>query len=334
MSEAAIAPCAAAAAAPPAPLVSIVLITCNRAPLLQRCIASLAAQTWRPLELVVVDDGSRDATPQLLLELGRELPPQLPLRICTHADNRGIGAARNTGIAAARGELIAFTDDDCTAAPDWIERLIEPFATDPSLGVVGGGVDEPPDRTWAQRASEGINFLGTTRRRVRAIVGCNMAYRAAFLRMHPFDDGARAYADELDRCLDAAAAGFGVLFTPSARVTHHHRQTVAAFLRQQHRRGRGSVWVRHKHGHGLWPHKHWIVVALLLSPFGLLLLPTAIALALMLATALLFALQTLLLDRLRGKRLADSLATLPLVLLGGLSEFSGVLAACLRGRRQ
>ena len=316
------------------PLVSIVLITMNRAGLLPRCLASLVAQTWRPLQLVVVDDGSRDDTPAVLAAWREQAPNGVSFEVHRHPHNRGIGAARNTGIAAARGKRIAFTDDDCVADPDWIRHLVAPFAADPSLAVVGGGIDEPADRTWAQRASEGINFLGNRRRQVRSIVGCNMAWQKSFLRQHPFDEGATAYADELDRCLDARAAGRSVLFTPDARVTHHHRQSIRGFLRQQYKRGAGSVWVRHKHGLDLWPKKHWVTAALLLSPLGFLALPPATAALLPLGGAVLFVAQTLLLDRLHGKRIADSLRTLPLVLLGYVVEFAGAMQACLRGRRQ
>lgn len=317
-----------------AALVSVVLITKDRAALLPRCLASLFALSWRPFELICVDDGSRDDTAATLSRLAAMAPEDIPVTVCRHTHNRGIGAARNTGITAARGAFVAFTDDDCEVRPDWLTALLQPFAADASLAIVGGGIDEPPAPTPAQRASEGINFLGATARRVRSIVGCNMMLEAGFARAFPFDEGARNYADELDRCLTAAAIGRGVWFTPAARVVHHHRHDVRSFLRQQRQRGAGAVWVRHKHRLGLWPRKYWVIAALLASPAARLVLPWPPALAVVASLLFAFIAQTVLLDRARGKRWRDLLATLPLVALGYLWEFAGAVMAMGRGRRQ
>lgn len=317
-----------------ATLVSVVLITKDRAALLPRCLASLFALRWRPLELICVDDGSRDDTAATLARLAAAAPAGIAVTVRRHDHNRGIGAARNTGIQAARGAFVAFTDDDCEVRPDWIAALLQPFAADATLAIVGGGIDEPPDRTLAQRASEGINFLGATARRVRSIVGCNMMLEGAFARAFPFDEGARNYADELDRCLTAHAVGRGVWFTPAARVVHHHRHDVRSFLRQQRQRGAGAVWVRHKHRLGLWPRKYWVIAALLVSPGAWTVLPSPAAGGCVLAALLACIGQTVLLDLARGKRWRDLLATLPLVMLGYLGEFAGAVMAMARGRRQ
>lgn len=331
----ALATTAAAAAAPPtaAPLVSVVLITCNRAGMLARCLRTLFAQTWRPLEILVVDDGSTDATPDELARLGATAG-DVPFTVLRHAQNRGIGAARNTGIAAARGEWIAFTDDDCEAAPDWLAELTRTGLAHPDAAIVGGAIDEPPRPTWAQRASEGLNHLGNADAEVRAVVGCNMAFRAAFLRAHPFDEGARNYADELDRCLVARRQGHRIRFTPAARVVHHHRHTIASFLRQQWRRGAGSVWVCARHRAGLWPRKNYVVAGLVASPLAFAVAPPAAATGFAAACAAAFLAQTVALDRRRGKSWRSTLATLPLVLAGYLAEFGGAAHALVRGRRQ
>jgi glycosyltransferase involved in cell wall biosynthesis len=327
---------AAAAGAPEAaaaPLVTIVLITQNRAAMLPRCLRTLFAQSWRPLEIVVVDDGSTDATPATLEQCGAAAG-DLPFRVLRHPSNRGIGAARNTGIAAAGGEWIAFTDDDCEAAPDWIAQLVQTGRAHPDAAIVGGAIDEPPRPTWAQRASEGLNHLGRAAAEVPAVVGCNMAFRASFLRAHPFDAGARSYADELDRCLVARAHGLRIRFTPAARVVHHHRHTIASFLRQQWRRGAGSVWVRARHGAGLWPRKNFVVAALAASPLAFAVAPGTVAAGVVASCSAAFVAQTVALDRRRGKSWRATLATLPLVLAGYVAEFGGALHALARGRRQ
>jgi glycosyltransferase involved in cell wall biosynthesis len=87
------------------PLVSVIVPTYNRAHVLDRAVRSVLEQTLRDFELIVVDDGSTDSTPQVLGGFDHKL------RVVSQ-ENRGVSAARNAGIAAARGELLAFLDSD------------------------------------------------------------------------------------------------------------------------------------------------------------------------------------------------------------------------------
>lgn len=312
------------------PAASAVLITYGRAARLPRVLSSLFAQDYRPLQIVVVDDGSPDNTEDVLRARAGDCPPDVVWTVRRHGTNRGIGPARNTGIEAATGDFIAFLDDDCVARPDWITELGAALDASKEIAAVGGGVDEPENPTWAQKASEGMNYLGDRPKDVASVVGCNMAWRADFLRDHPFDPSVRYGADELDLCFAARAAGYRVRFTPHARVTHHHRTNIAAFLRQQYQRGRGSVWVRRKHRLGFWPRKHWLVLGLLASAAVALALPATATLAAFGAVAVLWLLQILCLDHVLGKSLRRSIATLPLVALGYLAEFAGAVRGRLR----
>lgn len=316
----------------PAPLVTIVVITFDRGPSIRRCLATLVAQTHRPLEVVVVDDGSTDDTAATVEAFAGTAPEDVPVRLVRHAENRGIGAARNTGIDAARGEYVAFTDDDGEARPDWIERLVGWAEREPDAWVFGGSIVDPGERTWAQRAAEGMHHLRDEPGPVRSIVGGNMLFRASFLADHRFDPDCRYGADELDLCFTAARLGGRVWCDPGAAVVHHHRRTVSGYLRQQWKRGRGSVWVRWKHRRGLWPNKHWAVALLLASPLAFLLLAPALAAAVVIAAAALLVTQTLALDLQRGKPLVAALVTLPLVLAGYLVEFAGALRAVVQYR--
>ncbi len=314
------------------PPVSVVVITWNREREIGRCLRSLLAQTHRPLEIIVVDDGSTDGTRAAVERAGAEAPADLTWRLVGDGVNRGIGGARNAGIEAARGEIIAFTDDDCVADPDWVAALVRAFDEEEDVAVVGGAIREPPDRTWAQRAAEGINFLGTRLRPVTGVNGCNMAFRADFLRAHPFDPAVRYGADEIDLCYTAAEEGRKILFTPDARVTHHHRRSVRAFFRQQFLRGRGSVWVRRKHHRGLWPRKHHVSLLLTASAAAAALFPGRTTLLVLAGAAVLFLATVLALDLARRKPLASILVTLPLTAAGYLAEFAGALVAAA-GRR-
>jgi glycosyltransferase involved in cell wall biosynthesis len=114
----------------PAPLVSVVLITYNCAQYVSRAMESVLAQTWKRLELIVVDDGSTDATAGIIARFG---DPRVQY---VRQENAGIGSARNHGIRRARGELLSFLDCDDWWLPQKIERQIARVVADPSVGLV------------------------------------------------------------------------------------------------------------------------------------------------------------------------------------------------------
>jgi glycosyltransferase involved in cell wall biosynthesis len=114
--------------------ISAVIPTYNYARFLREAIDSALAQTYAPLEIIVVDDGSIDETPEVLAEYGERI------RV-VRQQNQGVAMARNTGIAAARGEIIAFLDSDDLWEPRKLELQIARFEADPSLGLVHCGVE-------------------------------------------------------------------------------------------------------------------------------------------------------------------------------------------------
>lgn len=98
--------------------VSVIIPTHNRAEVLGRAIASVLGQTWTDLELIVVDDGSTDATARVLAEFDD------PRLTGMHQENKGVSSARNRGIAASRGRLIALLDSDDSWMPDKLEKQV------------------------------------------------------------------------------------------------------------------------------------------------------------------------------------------------------------------
>jgi glycosyltransferase involved in cell wall biosynthesis len=121
-----------------APLVSVIIPTYNRAGLVRQAVASVAAQTFRDFEIVVVDDGGTAGTCEVL-SAGQEL------RVLRHPHRRGVSAARNTGIAAARGEWLAFLDSDDLWLPDKLARQICLLEGQPELRLC------QTDETWVRR---------------------------------------------------------------------------------------------------------------------------------------------------------------------------------------
>ncbi|HMV70359.1 MAG TPA: glycosyltransferase family A protein, partial [Myxococcota bacterium] len=113
--------------------VSVIIITRDRAPLLRRALAALRDQRRAPDEVVVVDNGSSDDTPEVI----REAAAWLPI-VHVFEPIAGIPRARNAGAGAATGDLLCYTDDDATADPGWLAAIEDRFQRDPRIGLVGG----------------------------------------------------------------------------------------------------------------------------------------------------------------------------------------------------
>ena len=114
--------------------VSVVIPTHNHAAFLRQAIDSALSQTLPPLEIIVVDDGSTDETPAILREYGSRIRP-------IRQPNAGVAAARNTGIGAATGDLIAFLDSDDVWEPSKLARQVARFKADAALGLVHCGLE-------------------------------------------------------------------------------------------------------------------------------------------------------------------------------------------------
>lgn len=115
------------------PTVSVVVPTYNRATLLPAAIRSVQAQTWPDWELIIVDDGSTDGTPAAVAPL---LEEDTRLRLLANAGAAGPAGARNTGIGAARGRLVAFLDSDDAWEVTKLARFVERFDADPAAVLV------------------------------------------------------------------------------------------------------------------------------------------------------------------------------------------------------
>lgn len=239
------------------PAVTVVLPTCDRLEQTRRCVESLLEQSLSAIEVVVVDDGSEDGTPEGVEALAASRGDSR-VRVLRNGRNLGANASRNRGVAVARGRFVAFLDSDCVADPEWLERLIAPF-DDPSVGAVSGLVEDTCcDNVWE------LAFRGTHRlpRRGPAsrFVSGNLCVRHELLEGHAweedFTDAAvtedgRADVAFSGRCdeeglhLAIRAAGWRVLAEPAARVEHHHRYSAGAFMRQAWHGGRAAaelVW--------------------------------------------------------------------------------------------
>lgn len=119
------------------PRVSVVLAVCNGARHLERSLASMAGQTFADFELVLIDDGSSDSTPDILSAFERSEPRAIVVR----QENRGLTASLNRGIAIARGSYIARQDADDISLPERFGRQVAFLDAHPDVAAVGSGAD-------------------------------------------------------------------------------------------------------------------------------------------------------------------------------------------------
>jgi len=235
------------------PLVSVVIPTCNRRAILGRCLDAVAGQTYRPFEVIVVDDGSTDDTPLHLARFAAE-HPGLSFRWFRNEPQIGANPSRNLGIRESRGVYVAFADDDSIAEADWLEKLIAGFVSD-RVAAVAGRVNDPPPRNIYEMTHKGTHRVHGRIHATR-LVGCNMGVRRDLLVRYMLDED-RATAcqdptvsgrgDEEGLFLSLQAAGYEQRVVHDAVVLHEHGHTARSFLRQAYRGGRSAARLGYKY---------------------------------------------------------------------------------------
>ena len=228
---------------PRLPFVSVIVCSYNGGRTLAACLDSLGKLNYPAYEVILVDDGSTDDTAYVAA--------QFPDVRYIHQSNHGLSHARNSGAAAAKGEVVAYTDSDCMADADWLYYLIGTLVSGDYAGVGGPNIT-PPAQDWIQAcvaaAPGGPNHVLLTDTVAEHIPGCNMAfYRWAFEGVAGFDPEYRKAGDDVDFCWRVQQAGWVIAFSPTAIVWHYRRFTLRAFLKQQDGYGEAESLLRFKH---------------------------------------------------------------------------------------
>jgi len=226
--------------------ISVVVCTYNGARTLRDCLEGLRRLAYPAYEVIVVDDGSTDATAAIAREYDCRL---------IHTVNRGLANARNLGLAAATGEIIAYIDDDAYPDPHWLSYLAATFLSTSHAGIGGPNVAPEGDGPMAEcvaRAPGGPVHVLLTDREAEHIPGCNMAFRKACLEaIGGFDPQFRAAGDDVDVCWQLQERGWTLGFQPAALVWHHRRNSVRTYWKQQVGYGRAEAMLERK-----WPEKY------------------------------------------------------------------------------
>lgn len=227
----------------PWPSVSVVVCTHNGQRTLEECLARLDKLTYPDYEVIVVNDGSSDASAMIARAHDATL---------IQTEHRGLGNARNRGIAAARGEIVAFLDDDAYPDADWLHYVAAQLRDGGHAGVGGPNIPPEDDGFLAEcvaAAPGGPIHVLVSDREAEHVPGCNMAFRRdVLLEVDGFDERFEVAGDDVDLCWRLQKAGQTLAFSAGAVVMHRRRDSIRRYLRQQYGYGKAEALLERK-----WP---------------------------------------------------------------------------------
>jgi glycosyltransferase involved in cell wall biosynthesis len=245
------------------PFVSIVVPTKNNAKTIYRCLKSLKGLKYPKYEIIVVDGCSGDGTNNIALEQGCKVYSEM---IGTRA------GALKIGFKHAAGEIVVFTDADCTVEPDWLNELVKHYDGESVAGV--GGVNNIVLTDVYSRFLSSIKFSGVrwafrnpTVIYVNHNVGCNSSYRKKCLSEIGGFDKSLITAEDVDLDYRLRQRGYKLVFTPHAKIKHYKHFSLKKFIRWLYRFGFGKGQILRKYTKPIFPLSHFLL-AIILPPYG------------------------------------------------------------------
>jgi glycosyltransferase involved in cell wall biosynthesis len=227
---------------------SIIIPTFNRLQELAVCLLETAKLNYAHdrFEVIVVDDGGRMSLDRLI----DSFTGRMQIRLITQA-NAGPAAARNAGVRFARGKFVAFLDDDCAPAPDWLSILMERLKENPNRMIGGKTINVLNKNIYAeisQRLLDSVYSFYNAKPEEAKFFACNnMAMPAAvFRQIGGFRPGFRV-AEDRELCDIWKYFGFPMVYEPQARMYHFHRLALHSFWKQHKAYGRGAFRFNRTH---------------------------------------------------------------------------------------
>lgn len=226
---------------------SIVVPTYRRPRQLAACLEALAALDYPRdrYEVVVVDDGSSNPPEDVVRGFRDRLDATL-----VSESHGGPARARNSGAAQARGDWLAFTDDDCAPAPDWLRRLAARFEQAPDCAVGGRVVNSLAANRYSTASQLVVSWLyayyNADPERARFLTSNNFAMAVrTFRALGGFDETyPNAAAEDREICARMLERGGRIIYAPEAVVVHAHPLDLGGFCRQHFHYGRGAFFFR------------------------------------------------------------------------------------------
>jgi GT2 family glycosyltransferase len=235
-------------------LLASVVVAAHRDQRVRRLLASLAGQTLPPhmYEVILAENGSADLA---------DTDGAYGIVRYVHIPQANSAAARNAGLALARGRFLLLTDADCVARPDWIETLTSRLA-DGTAAAAGGTIVKHEPQTWTQRhaitivnGQRTLNYLPALH--LPYVVGANAGYATTTLReVGGFDEDLRS-GNDVDVCYKLGLRGYQVVLVPDAVIEHEDRATVISHFCRFYRYAVYQVllYAKYKHVSG----KRWVL---------------------------------------------------------------------------
>jgi len=229
------------------PSFSIIIPTYNRPQQLALCLQALVRQDYPHFEVIVVDDGSKIP----LFECVKIFKSQLDITLLTQY-NAGPAVARNTGAAYAKGQFLAFTDDDCQPDANWLKNLATGFKENPDAAIGGKVINQLPKNIYSTASQLLTDYLyiyyNPEYNKARFLATNNLALPAKlFHAINGFDTRfPLAAAEDRDFCYRWLNNGYAMSYVPEALVYHNHYLSLLSFWRQQFNYGRGAFLFHQK----------------------------------------------------------------------------------------
>jgi GT2 family glycosyltransferase len=233
--------------------ISVVIPTYKRPCALQRCLEALCAQTYPAdlFEVIVVNDGGQPCPEELLSGILTRLRVRL-----VNQENTGPGGARNRGAGEAKYELLAFLDDDCIPAREWLEALNAAYISTPDKVFAGRTVNGCKDNPFASTSQMLNDYLQSNSLTIEGnytfATSSNLAIgKNFFFELGGFNKKFRiAAGEDRDLCTRLEKMGYRIVLLENIIISHFHDLNMWSFIRQQYNYGRGAYLFRLRKSHG------------------------------------------------------------------------------------
>jgi GT2 family glycosyltransferase len=219
------------------PLVSVVIPCYNSHRYIEPCLDSILQYKTPSFEIIIIDDGSSDKTPNIL----EKYKSKKNIRIYTNAKNKGPAICRNFGVSKSKGRYILFLDIDTVLQNNCISHIAERFTMDPKIGIMQLKILNR-DKITLETAGHFLSFLGLPYEigvdepadqfcQEKSVFGARSAalsIRASlFRKIGGFDEDYIIYGEETDLCWRSWIAGYKTIFYPDAWVVHYHKSSLS-----------------------------------------------------------------------------------------------------------
>lgn len=229
--------------------ISVVIPTFNRKSMLKLCLESFNKQSYpvTHFEVIVIDDGSSDGTEKFIEGCREHINFKL---IYYRQKNGGPAAARNNGVKGAKGELVAFTDDDCVVEKNWLDEYIRSF-NEADIGGVGGATKHKMTGIFCEFMDYyKVMNPPVVNGEVLYLITANACYkREAILAVNGFEEKIRnPGGEDPDLSMKVKEKGYKLIFNPACVVYHFHKNNLKSFYRTFFNYGRGAYFLRDRWG--------------------------------------------------------------------------------------